>query len=108
VAGTRTGVYLRVALNETKPTSQAATASAWASYVDTNLSGRQCPDAAEMMFFDPSGETGAGILFPHQPPGWDAILEREPTWRLLDARGQPVTTPVCFFPADESRRPPGW
>lgn len=27
---------------------------------------------------------------------------------LLDGRNQPLTTPVCFFPAEESRRPAGW
>jgi hypothetical protein len=95
-------------LNQNKSASQAAVANAWASYVDTDVSGRPCPDAAEMVFFDKSGEAGAGILFPHQPPGWEAVVERQPSWRLLDGRGEPVTTAVCFFPAEEARRPSGW
>jgi hypothetical protein len=61
-----------------------------------------------MVFFDKDGESGAGILFANRPQGWDTIMESEPQWRLVDASRQPVSTQVCFFLAEESRRPAGW
>jgi hypothetical protein len=106
--GAETGYYLRVAFNQDEAASQAAVAQAWNAYVTTQISGGACPVAKEMMFFDATSETGAGILFPQQPPGWGVVMREEPQWRLLDASNQPVTTKVCFFPAPESRRPVGW
>lgn len=106
--GVKTGYYVRVVLSQDKAASQAAVAQAWRRYVGAYLAGGACPSATEMIFFNPTGEAGAGILFPQRPPSWDAVMQREPQWRLLDGGNQAMTTPVCFFPAEESRRPPGW
>lgn len=59
---------------------------------------------------DPSGRLIASSCSqePAEVPLPDAPLAARLAGSCLNARGQPVTTPVCFFPADESRRPPGW
>lgn len=106
--GAMTGYYLRVAFDDDKAGSQHKMATAWGAYVNAHLGGGACPPAREMAFFDASGQTGAGILFREMPPGWEAVLRQKPDWRLIDGRNQPVTTQVCFFPASEARRPPGW
>ncbi len=103
-----TGYYLRIAYGQDKETSRARVQSAWSKYVSTYLRGAPCPDAKEMMFFDPSGGAGAGILFPGQPPRWEDVTSSEPDWLLLDARLAPVVEQICFFRASEDRRPLGW
>lgn len=109
MAGAEEGYYLRVAFNQGAASSRAAVEDAWQRYVNRYLSGASCPpQAKEMIFFDRNGEAGAGILFPRRPPGWDRVMREEPAWRLIDAANQALSTPVCFFPAEEQRRPPGW
>lgn len=107
-SGFESGYYLRVASNQDEAASRAAVAQAWGRYLDAYSTGAACPSAKEMVFFDRDGESGAGILFPRRPQGWEKIPQSEPQWMLLDSRHQPVTTEVCFFPADESRRAAGW
>jgi hypothetical protein len=112
-SGAVTGYYLRITFGEDEATSRKAVAQAWRRYVDTYITGGACPSAEEMMFFDPSPTkraAGAGIFFRQRPPGWDAVMLREPQWKLHDRSESPVDTPVCFFRADneEWRRPDGW
>jgi hypothetical protein len=102
------GYFLRVGFGQSKAASQAAVAQAWRAVGEAQLAGGGCATAKEMVFFDPSGEAGAGILFPIEPPGWNRIQQDHPEWRLLDGASRPVAGPVCFFPADEARRPAGW
>src|SRR5262249_13408441 len=106
--GAETGYYLRAAFKQDETASRALVADAWRTYVAKHLARGACPFAKEMMFFDGNQEAGAGILFPRQPTGWETVIKQEPQWLLLEASQQSMTTPVCFFPADESRRPPDW
>lgn len=106
--GTTVAYYLRVSFNQDEPTSRAAVKQAWSKYVRGYLGNAPCPDAQEMMFFDQKQQAGAGILFRSRPPGWDRVAAEKPEWLLLDAGEQPVSAEVCFFLAEESRKPEGW
>jgi hypothetical protein len=107
-SGVETGYYLRVAFKQDESASRGAVAQAWNTYVRRYVAGSACPTAKEVVFFDKDRDSGAGILFPQRPPGWDAVMREEPQWRLLDASNQPMTEQVCFFPVEDSRRPAGW
>lgn len=109
-AGAIVGYYVRVAINQDREAGLRAMATGWGQLVDkyVKLPGETCPSAAEMVFFDPTGNSGAGILFRERPARWDEIRMNNSEWLLRDASNQEVDTEVCFFLASDGRPTPGW
>ncbi|MDC0741585.1 protein kinase domain-containing protein [Polyangium mundeleinium] len=104
----RRGYYLRIAVDEGPDVSKEAIRRAWRKYVDEYLGSASCPEAMEMVFFDPARSVGAGILFRNRPPNWSKVAKGEPDWLLRDNSLNMVDEQVCFFGANDERRRLGW
>jgi hypothetical protein len=108
--GAKVGYYLRFVTNANRAVGTEGIKSAWKQYSDTYPGPGQagCPEAEEMVFFDRSGNSGAGILFSQKPPRWDDVCADQAGWLLRDASNQIVVDAVCFFAASDGRPTPGW